>query len=126
MVKVELDYCSCRNLPLFVVFCIFYNTLNYLVSCISLFFLCSPINGLDSGTNAKHLPPRKGSDLQRLVEETEDVGDDEKKQVTSISSEDHSKLQESIISGEASDKIVSLRSEEVDASENLPNALQLA
>lgn len=81
---------------------------------------CSAPNGTE---NAKR--PRKGSDLQKLMEETEEPGEEDQK-ITSIASDEHTKQPASILSGDVSDKMVSLKSEEIDDSDNLPNAVRLA
>lgn len=80
---------------------------------------CSAPNGTENAKRA-----RKGSDLQKLMEETEDQGEEDQK-ITSVASDEHTK-HASILSGDVSDKLVSLKSEEIDESDNLPNAVRLA
>lgn len=79
----------------------------------------------------KQTPSRKGSDLQQLMEETEDTAEPEednkdKKAITIVEAQEMSKGQSSLISGEGTEKILSVQSEEVDPADEFAVAVKLA
>lgn len=62
------------------------------------------------------------------MEETEDTGDpdDENRPLSIIETHDISKGQPSLLSGDGTDKVVSVQSDEIDPSDNFTLALKLA